>query len=82
MAVPSAVSRIADEKILVARRIVIGVYRIFNPPIGKQAAGFTRILKQSEILTVEQEAGLSTRMARHRLQWIRVSNSTAVRRMS
>jgi hypothetical protein len=59
MAVPSAVSRIADEKILVARRIVIGVYRIFNPPIGKQAAGFTRILKQSEILTVEQEAGLS-----------------------
>jgi hypothetical protein len=82
MAVPSAVSRIADEKILVARRIVIGVYRIFNPPIGKQAAGFTRILKPSEILTVEQEAGLSTRMARHRLQWIRVSNSTAVRRMS
>jgi hypothetical protein len=82
MAVPSAVSRIADEKILVARRIVIGVYRIFNPPIGKQTAGFTRILKQSEILTVEQEAGLSTRMARHRLQWIRVSNSTAVRRMS
>jgi len=58
MAVPSAVSRIADEKILVARRIVIGVYRIFNPRSASKRR-FTRILKQSEILTVEQEAGLS-----------------------